>query len=108
MTINYKIIIWYLLCTKYRFEFENKASRNKQHSTLEVRTTKEMSTHKNVASCVPTNSDENCCNSDLDLADFETCALSSDNLLLAGTQVKNTDQVFAVCVYGGAETKVKW
>ena len=39
-------------------------------------------------------------------ADIDTCALSSDNLLHAGTTLKNTEYVYAVCVYGGAETKV--
>ena len=38
--------------------------------------------------------------------EYETCALSSDNILLSGTQLKNTNSVFAVCVYGGPETKV--
>ena len=41
-----------------------------------------------------------------DVDTVETCALSSDNLLHAGTQLKNTAQVFAVCAYGGSETKV--
>ena len=42
-------------------------------------------------------------------ASVDTCALSSDNLLHAGTTLKNTEYVYGVCVYGGAETKVrKW
>ena len=41
------------------------------------------------------------------LAGVDTCALSSDNLLHAGTTLKNTEYVYGVCVYGGAETKVR-
>ena len=44
---------------------------------------------------------------DMKEADIDTCALSPENLLHAGTTLKNTDYVYAVCVYGGAETKVK-
>ena len=40
-------------------------------------------------------------------ASVDTCALSSDNLLHAGTTLKNTEYVYGVCVYGGAETKVR-
>ena len=40
-------------------------------------------------------------------AGIDTCALSSDNLLHAGTTLKNTEYVYGVCVYGGAETKVR-
>ena len=40
-------------------------------------------------------------------ASIDTCALSSDNLLHAGTTLKNTEYVYGVCVYGGAETKVR-
>ena len=39
-------------------------------------------------------------------ADVDTFALSSDNLLHAGTTLKNTSYVYAVCVYGGSETKM--
>jgi magnesium-transporting ATPase (P-type) len=46
-------------------------------------------------------------NKNIEIADIDTCALSSDNLLHAGTTLKNTEHVYAVCVYGGAETKVK-
>ena len=41
-----------------------------------------------------------------DLVDYDTCALSGDNIVLSGTQLKNTKKLFAVCVYGGRETKV--
>ena len=41
------------------------------------------------------------------VASVDTCALSSDNLLHAGTTLKNTEHVYGVCVYGGAETKVR-
>ena len=40
------------------------------------------------------------------MIDYDTCALSADNTVLSGTQLKNTEKVFAVCVYGGRETKV--
>ena len=40
-------------------------------------------------------------------ASVDTCSLSSDNLLHAGTTLKNTEYVYGVCVYGGAETKVR-
>ena len=41
-----------------------------------------------------------------DLVDYDTCALSGDNIVLSGTQLKNTKKLLAVCVYGGRETKV--
>ena len=41
-----------------------------------------------------------------DMIDYDTCALSADNTVLSGTQLKNTEKLFAVCVYGGRETKV--
>ena len=41
-----------------------------------------------------------------DLIDYDTCALSGDNIVLSGTQLKNTKKLYAVCVYGGRETKV--
>ena len=31
----------------------------------------------------------------------QACSLSSDNLLLAGTVIRNTKHVFACCVYAG-------
>ena len=37
---------------------------------------------------------------------IETCSLSSDNLLLTGAQLKNTREVFGVCVYSGKQTKI--
>ena len=37
---------------------------------------------------------------------FQACSLSNDNLLLAGTVVKNTKDVFACCVYAGTQTKI--
>ena len=37
---------------------------------------------------------------------FQPCALSNDNLLLAGTVLKNTEEVFACCVYAGTQTKI--
>ena len=37
---------------------------------------------------------------------IETCSLSSDNLLLTGAQLKNTKEVYGVCVYAGKETKI--
>ena len=40
------------------------------------------------------------------MIDYDTCALSADNTVLSGTQLKNTEKLFAVCVYGGRETKV--
>ena len=36
---------------------------------------------------------------------YKVCALSNDNLLLAGTVLKNTTEVFACCVYAGTQTK---
>ena len=36
----------------------------------------------------------------------QACSLSNDNLLLAGTVLKNTDHVFACCVYAGTQTKI--
>ena len=70
-----------------------------------MRTTTEMCSRQDVANDVSTNSSRSF-NSDVVLTDFDTCALSFDNFLHAGTQLKNTKQVFAVCVYGGPETKV--
>ena len=43
----------------------------------------------------------------LSQGDHQTCSLSSDNIILSGTQLKNTEKVFAVCVYSGPETKVR-
>ena len=42
----------------------------------------------------------------MEVLEVDTFALSSDNLLHAGTTLKNTSHVYAVCVYGGAETKM--
>jgi magnesium-transporting ATPase (P-type) len=36
----------------------------------------------------------------------ETCSLTHDNLLLCGTQLRNTREVFGVCVYAGQQTKM--
>ena len=36
----------------------------------------------------------------------QACSLSNDNLLLAGTVLKNTGHVFACCVYAGTQTKI--
>eukprot|EP00094_Tigriopus_californicus_P007466 TCALIF_07188-PA protein Name:"Similar to ATP11A Probable phospholipid-transporting ATPase IH (Homo sapiens)" AED:0.08 eAED:0.08 QI:0/-1/0/1/-1/1/1/0/972 len=36
----------------------------------------------------------------------EACSLSNENLLWAGTELRNTKCVFGVCVYGGTETKM--
>lgn len=36
----------------------------------------------------------------------ETCSLSSDNILLTGAQLKNTREVYGVCVYSGKQTKI--
>ena len=33
-------------------------------------------------------------------------SLSPENLLLTGTQLKNTQEIFGVCVYAGKETKI--
>ena len=44
----------------------------------------------------------------LSRAEQQTCSLSNDNVVLSGTQLKNTEKVFAVCVYSGPETKVKY
>ena len=46
-------------------------------------------------------------NQNTEFKDYDTCALSSDNILLSGTQLKNTEKVYAVCTYGGSETKVR-
>ena len=45
-------------------------------------------------------------NDSIEVADVDTFALSSDNLLHAGTTLKNTTNVYALCVYGGSETKM--
>ena len=37
---------------------------------------------------------------------LQACSLSNDNLLLAGTVLKNTGHVFACCVYAGTQTKI--
>ena len=37
---------------------------------------------------------------------MEKVSLSPDNILLTGTQLKNTENVFGVCVYAGKETKI--
>lgn len=37
---------------------------------------------------------------------IETCSLSAENMLLSGAQLKNTREVFGVCVYGGKQTKI--
>ena len=86
-------------------KLEDKVSSCGGCQSLETRTTTEKGLRQDVASDVHTNSDRTL-NSDLALTDFDTCALSSDNFLHAGTQLKHTKQVFAVCVYGGPETKV--
>ena len=36
----------------------------------------------------------------------EICALGNDNLLLAGTVLKNTKELYACCVYAGTQTKL--
>ena len=36
----------------------------------------------------------------------ETCSLGHDNLLLSGTVLKNTQEIFGICVYSGAQTKM--
>ena len=56
----------------------------------------------NDATKVKIQSDDIC----MEVSDVDTFALSSDNLLHAGTTLKNTSHVYAVCVYGGAETKM--
>ena len=104
--ITYRSFLRHLLCPKCRFKFDNKASTSNEYDSNQSRTTNETGTTQCVVTSALSNGDENCC-SDVALADFETCALSSDNLLNAGTQVKNTEHVFAVCVYSGAETKVQ-
>ena len=38
--------------------------------------------------------------------DSQTCSLSLENLLLAGTVLKNTKFVFGLCVYSGTQTKM--
>ena len=40
------------------------------------------------------------------VGNFEPCPLSADNLILAGTQIKNTKDLFCTCVYAGSETKM--
>ena len=37
---------------------------------------------------------------------IETCSLSADNMLLTGTQLKNTREVYGVCMYAGKHTKI--
>lgn len=37
---------------------------------------------------------------------IETCSLSAENLLLTGAQLKNTREVYGVCVYAGKQTKL--
>ena len=37
---------------------------------------------------------------------IEKASLSPENLLLTGTQLKNTKTVFGVCVYTGRDTKI--
>ena len=37
---------------------------------------------------------------------IETASLSSENLLLTGAQLKNTSEVYGVCVYAGQQTKI--
>ena len=37
---------------------------------------------------------------------FEPCPLSAENLINSGTQIKNVEEVFCVCVYAGQETKI--
>jgi len=37
---------------------------------------------------------------------MEKVSLSPDNILLTGTQLKNTANVFGLCVYAGKETKI--
>ena len=37
---------------------------------------------------------------------IETASLSPENLLLTGTQLKNTNEVYGVCVYAGKQTKI--
>jgi len=38
--------------------------------------------------------------------EIEACPLGNDNLLLAGTVLKNTKEVYACCVYAGTQTKI--
>ena len=40
------------------------------------------------------------------LSNYEPCPLSADNMVHCGTQVKNVNDVYAVCVYAGQETKM--
>ena len=60
--------------------------------------------------CKQTNERISSNHADLNLsrAEQQTCSLSNDNVVLSGTQLKNTEKVFAVCVYSGPETKVKY
>ena len=37
---------------------------------------------------------------------IETASLSPENLLLTGAQLKNTSEVYGVCVYAGQQTKI--
>ena len=37
---------------------------------------------------------------------IETCSLSADNMLLNGAQIKNTSELYGVCVYAGRHTKI--
>jgi len=36
----------------------------------------------------------------------DTCSLTQDNLLLCGTKLRNTREVYGACVYGGQQTKM--
>ena len=42
----------------------------------------------------------------IDRDETEDVTLSNDNILLAGTVLKNTESVFACCVYSGTDTKI--
>ena len=37
---------------------------------------------------------------------IETVSLTSENLLLTGAQLKNTSEIYGVCVYAGQQTKI--
>ena len=91
----------------FRFNETKKGSNLSTSNTDAINDEKKQSTTKpSFVSNGETNAHITSVPNSLEAADVDTFALSSDNLLHAGTTLKNTSHVFAVSVYGGSETKM--
>ena len=91
----------------FRFNETKKSSNLSTSNTDAISGEKKQSTTKtSFVSNGETNAHITSVPNSLEAADVDTFALSSDNLLHAGTTLKNTSHVYAVSVYGGSETKM--